>query len=185
MDSDYREDERRRREAAQASTAEVLGGRAVPQRALKQMLSVRLEPDLLQDLRLFADQHDMSVSDVLRQAAVEFLNRTRRVPFVVTVTTIQHQKPISATWSQGSQTTAGLVGASQDRMASLCNDLVQFEAFLALPGSTRSAGGASPRRWKAPRQGWRQTCRDIQEARHNPELPWRRAGYESAGQAGR
>jgi hypothetical protein len=157
MDSDYREDERRRREAAQASTAEVLGGRAVPQRALKQMLSVRLEPDLLQDLRLFADQHDMSVSDVLRQAAVEFLNRTRRVPFVATVTTMQHQKPISVIWSQGSQTGTGLVGASRSQVASLCNSRVQFEPVSEL--DVQPTGGASPGRRKGPRPGRRETCR--------------------------
>ena len=117
MDSDHREDERRRREAAQAGTAEVLGGRAVPPRALKQMLSVRLEPELLRDLRLFAEEHDMSVSDVLRQAAVEFLNRTRQAPFVVTTAPTHRQQSIGVTWSQGNQTGTGLVAASRRKSA--------------------------------------------------------------------
>jgi hypothetical protein len=117
MDSDYREDERRRREAAQAGTAEVLGGRAVPPRALKQMLSVRLEPELLRDLRLFADEHHMSVSDVLRQAAVEFLNRTRQAPFTVTTTPLHRQESVSVTWSQGNQTSTGLIATSPTQAA--------------------------------------------------------------------
>ena len=109
MDRDYREDERRRREAAQAGTAEVLAGQEVRPRALKQMLSLRLEPELLRDLRLFADEHDISVSDVLRQAAVEFLNGTRRTPFMVTTTPTSRDESISLTWSQGNQTFTGLM----------------------------------------------------------------------------
>jgi hypothetical protein len=31
---------------------------------------------------------------------------------------MQHQKPISVTWSQGSQTGTGLVGASRSQIAS-------------------------------------------------------------------
>jgi hypothetical protein len=117
MDSDYRADERRRREAAQAATAEVLGGQEVPPRALKQMLSLRLEPELLRDLRLFADQHNLSVSDVLRQAAVEFLDRARRAPFIVTTMSAQTQQSINLTWSQGSPTSTGLIATSHEQVA--------------------------------------------------------------------
>jgi hypothetical protein len=117
MDSDYKADERRRREAAQATTAEVQGGQAVPPRSLKQMLSLRLEPELLRDLRLFADQHDLSVSDVLRQAAVEFLDRISRAPFVVTTMPTQTKQSISLTWSQGSSTSSGLIATSHRQVA--------------------------------------------------------------------
>ena len=117
MDSDYRADERRRREAAQAATAEVQGGQAVPPRSLKQMLSLRLEPELLRDLRLFADKHDMSVSDVLRQAAFQFLDRALRAPFVVTTMPMQTQQSINVTWTQGSPTGTGIVAGSNKQVA--------------------------------------------------------------------
>ena len=69
-----REDEKRRREAAQAITAEVEeGGYEVAGRSIKQMVSVRLEAQLLKELRELADQQDVSVSDLLRQAAVELV----------------------------------------------------------------------------------------------------------------
>ena len=73
-----REDEIRRREAAQASTAEVEeGGYEVAGRSIKQMVSVRLEAQLLKELREVAEQQDVSVSDLLRQAAVELLEHWR------------------------------------------------------------------------------------------------------------
>jgi hypothetical protein len=81
------------------------------------MVSLRLEPELLRDLRLFADEHDISISDVLRQAAVEFLNRTRRTPFMVTTTPMYLDESISVTWTQGSQTGTGLITASRKQPA--------------------------------------------------------------------
>ncbi|HUZ52013.1 MAG TPA: hypothetical protein VMU94_05740 [Streptosporangiaceae bacterium] len=117
MDSDKRADEHRRREAAQAATAEVLDGREVPPRSLKQMLSLRLEPELLRDLRLFADAHGLSVSDVLRQAAVDFLDRVRRTPFVFTTRPIDTQQSINSTWSQESSTSSGTVATSNKQVA--------------------------------------------------------------------
>jgi len=113
MDSAKRADERRRREAAQAGTAEVLGGQEVPPRSLKQMLSVRLEPQLLRELRLFADSHELSVSDVLRLAAVEFLDRVRRAPFIVTTTQIETRQSIDANWIPANQTTSGTVAPTK------------------------------------------------------------------------
>ena len=112
MDNDYRADERRRREAAQAGTAEVQGGQAVPPRALKQMLSVRLEPRLLRGLRLYADERDLSVSDVLRQAAIEFLDRARRAAFVLSANPAPVQQSINVTWTHGTPTCTGSVASS-------------------------------------------------------------------------
>jgi hypothetical protein len=117
MDKDMRADEHRRREAAQAGTAEVLGGREVPPRSLKQMLSLRLEPQLLRDLRLFADAHDLSVSDVVRQAAVDFLDRVRQAPFVLTTMPTDTRQSINVTWSQVSPTSSGTVAASDKQVA--------------------------------------------------------------------
>jgi hypothetical protein len=74
MGNDRREDEKRRREAAQAGTAKVEeGGYEVAGRSIRQMVSVRLEAQLLNELRQLAEQQDASVSDLLRRAALEFV----------------------------------------------------------------------------------------------------------------
>jgi Ribbon-helix-helix protein, copG family len=79
-----REDEKRLREAAQAGTAEVEpGGHEVPRRAIKQMVSVRLEAQLLKDLRQLAEQQGLSISDLLRQAAIELVERSRATPVLM------------------------------------------------------------------------------------------------------
>jgi uncharacterized protein (DUF4415 family) len=79
-----RADEKRRREAAQAETAEVQpGGHEVAGRAIKQMVSVRLEAQLVKDLRELAEHQNMSISDLLRQAAVELVGRSRSIPLLV------------------------------------------------------------------------------------------------------
>jgi uncharacterized protein (DUF4415 family) len=75
-----REDEKRRREAAQAVTAEVEeGGYEVAGRSIKQMVSVRLEAQLLKELRQLAEQQGASISDLLRQAAVELVEHRRTI----------------------------------------------------------------------------------------------------------
>jgi Ribbon-helix-helix protein, copG family len=38
------------------------------------MISARLDPELVASLRQFADRHEMSLSDVLREAAVQLLS---------------------------------------------------------------------------------------------------------------
>jgi hypothetical protein len=74
MGNDRREDEKRRREAAQAGAAKVEeGGYEVAGRSIRQMVSVRLEAQLLNELRQLAEQQDASVSDLLRRAALEFV----------------------------------------------------------------------------------------------------------------
>lgn len=81
MPNQHREDEKRRREAAQAHTAEVEpGGHEVAGRSIRQMVSVRLEAQLLKDLRELAETRGESVSDLLREAAVELVARSRRAP---------------------------------------------------------------------------------------------------------
>jgi hypothetical protein len=52
MGNNRREDEKRRREAAQANTAQVEdGGYEVAGRSIKQMVSVRLEPERISIVR--------------------------------------------------------------------------------------------------------------------------------------
>jgi hypothetical protein len=82
MPDKRREDEKRRREAAQANTAKVEeGGYEVAGRSIKQMVSVRLEAQLLKELRQLAEQQGASISDLLRQAAVELVEH-RHTTFV-------------------------------------------------------------------------------------------------------
>ena len=115
MDKDQAADERRRREAAQAGTAEVLSGRAVQARSLSQIISLRLEPQLLRDLRLIAEQQRVSVSDVIRQAAVDLIGRWRRGASILFATQpTQAQQSVTFSWSEHSQTSSG-VTVTEDR----------------------------------------------------------------------
>jgi len=50
-------------------------GRRGEPRRLDQMVSARLDPMLVAALRKFAAAHDMSLSDVLREAALQLLAR--------------------------------------------------------------------------------------------------------------
>ncbi|BCP16821.1 ribbon-helix-helix protein, CopG family [Mycobacterium paraintracellulare] len=84
MPNEHREDEKRRREAAQVVTAEVEpDGHEVTGRSVKQMVSVRLEAQLLKELREFAEIQGVSMSDLLRQAAVELVERSRTASVLV------------------------------------------------------------------------------------------------------
>jgi hypothetical protein len=87
MDNNHpREDEKRRREAAQAATADVEpGGTEVQPRSIKQMVSVRLEAKLLKELRLLASERGLSVSDLLREAAIGLIERSRPISVHVSV----------------------------------------------------------------------------------------------------
>jgi hypothetical protein len=73
---DTNNDEVRRREAAQTGIHEVLGGREVAGRAVKQMVSARLDAQLLKELRQLAQQRDMTISGLIQQSAVELLEKT-------------------------------------------------------------------------------------------------------------
>jgi hypothetical protein len=118
MDDEYRAAEQRSREAAQAGIAKVEGGQEVRSRELKQMLSLRLEPQLLRELREFAEQRGVSVSDVLRQAAVDLLTRASQAQIVVSITQAQTQQPISGISIQSSPTgTGSIAGDRSPRVA--------------------------------------------------------------------
>ena len=64
-------------------------GRQGEPRRLDQMVSARLDPELVATLRDFAARHGISLSDVLREAAVQLLARETAVnviTFDITVT---------------------------------------------------------------------------------------------------
>lgn len=71
--------EQERREAALAAMGgEVLGAREVPAKDILQMLSVRMEPDLIGDLRAVAESRGLKVSELLREAATRLVTEYRQ-----------------------------------------------------------------------------------------------------------
>lgn len=114
-----REDEKRRREAAQASIAEVEpGGHEVAGRSIKQMVSVRLEAQLLKDLRELADEQSMSISDLLRQAAIEVVQRSRTVPVLVHYRRAEASSMLIGGLTTGKQVTSGFSTSSEGAQVS-------------------------------------------------------------------
>ena len=81
-----RESERERREAAFANRGDVIegSGQAVEPRRLSEMVSVRLNGELVARLRALADEWNLTLSDVLRKAAIDMLEEDRflRTPVV-------------------------------------------------------------------------------------------------------
>jgi uncharacterized protein (DUF4415 family) len=118
MSNERREDEKRRREAAQASIVEVEpGGHEVAGRSIKQMVSVRLEAQLLKELRELAEKQEMSVSDLLRQAAVELVERSRTAPVLVHYRRSEASLTIATALTAGRQVTSGLFTTVEDPQA--------------------------------------------------------------------
>jgi hypothetical protein len=117
MDDERRADERLRREAAQAGVAAVEGGQKVRPRTLMQVLSVRFEPQLLRDLRMFADQRGVSVSDIVRQAAVDFLDRARRAQFVVSASQNPAEQSVRNSLIERNPTSIGSITPPGRRVA--------------------------------------------------------------------
>lgn len=87
MTDDQRRSERERREAALATASSCVepGAREVPPARLKQMLSLRMEPELIRAIRTVAESREMSVSDLLREAAMDLVERHRRQPVQIEV----------------------------------------------------------------------------------------------------
>ena len=119
MPNERREDEKRRREAAQASVAEVEpGGHEVAGRSIKQMVSVRLEAQLLKELRELVEKQGVSVSDLLRQAAVELVERSRTTPVRVHYRRAETSSVITSVLTPGRQVTSGFLTTSEDAQVS-------------------------------------------------------------------
>lgn|SRR5262245_2892411 len=86
--------ERQLRELADAQRGEVVpgSGTQLEPRRLDQIVSLRLAPEIIADLRDLADRRGVSVSDLLREGAATVLMAARhttlsKVSFVVTVST--------------------------------------------------------------------------------------------------
>jgi predicted DNA-binding ribbon-helix-helix protein len=78
MSKERRNDEIARRERAQAHAGEVVPGsgkRGKPRR-MAQMVSVRLEGELVSRLRTIAEQRRVTVSDLLREGAEQVVQET-------------------------------------------------------------------------------------------------------------
>jgi hypothetical protein len=118
MPNERREDEKRRREAAQASIAEVEpGGHEVAGRLIKQMVSVRLEAQLLKDLRELAEGQGVSISDLLRQAAVEVVERSRTTPIHVYYRRTKTSSVITSALTPDRQVTSGVFTISDAQVS--------------------------------------------------------------------
>ena len=79
--SERRADEHRRRVLADEHRGEVVDGSGVPvePRKLDQMVSVRLDPAILRELRAIAASRDKTLSAVLRDAAVQYATYAHQV----------------------------------------------------------------------------------------------------------
>lgn len=109
MAEGHREDEKQRREAAQASTAAVEpGGSAVPGRAIKQMVSVRLEAQLLKGLRILAAERGVSISDLLREAAEDLVEESRPATVRMTYHSVGNQQAVVGNMMTGRLATYGV-----------------------------------------------------------------------------
>ncbi len=75
MSDEARRSEQERRELAQQHAGEIVEGsaRVVTPRRLGQMVSLRLEPGLAEALRKLAERRGISLSELLREAAIELL----------------------------------------------------------------------------------------------------------------
>jgi hypothetical protein len=78
-----RASEKERRRLAQDHRGEVVegSGEVIEPRRLDQMLSVRLDPDLVVGLRELAASTGASVSDLLRQGALLVLQEAHSIPY--------------------------------------------------------------------------------------------------------
>jgi Ribbon-helix-helix protein, copG family len=128
MAKDHLDDEKRRREAALAAALDVEpGGREIEGRPLKQMVSVRLEAQLLKDLRTLAAERDVSISDLLRQAAVDLVDRARPAPVHVTFRSVGLPMVVFGWVTAGRSATSGvgqLTNTDQPAVSSGIGDLV-------------------------------------------------------------
>ena len=75
-----RDDEIARRQEADAAFGQetVLSAHEIPSREILQMLSVRMEPSLVAGLREAAEDRNLKVSDLLREAAAAIVDNYHR-----------------------------------------------------------------------------------------------------------
>lgn len=84
---DRRKSERKRRELAQRSRGQVVAGSGEPveARSVTQMLSLRVDPDVVRELRAISKEVGVSVSELLREAALAVVSKYRRHPVTVRI----------------------------------------------------------------------------------------------------
>jgi hypothetical protein len=82
MNDEARRSERERRELAQQHAGEVVegSGRAATPRRLGQMVSLRLDPGLAEALRKLAERRGISLSELLREAAIRYVEAEGTTP---------------------------------------------------------------------------------------------------------
>lgn len=80
MTDDPRKSESSRREAAFANRGEVVedSGEPLAPKRMSEMISVRLDAELVASLRALAAERHISLSDILRSAAVELIAREQQ-----------------------------------------------------------------------------------------------------------
>jgi Arc/MetJ-type ribon-helix-helix transcriptional regulator len=97
MNDEARQSEQERRELAQQHAGEVVegSGRVVTPRRLGQMVSVRLDPGLVDALRELANRGGVTLSDVLRDAATRLLEADQAASRTTTSWRIVSQPMVS------------------------------------------------------------------------------------------
>lgn len=110
--ADRRRDEQARREKAQRHRGKVVAGsgRPLPSRSVPQMVSVRLNPELLSELRTIAEQRGMTLSEVLREAAGSAAAEYRSVPVAweISVVEVGTGTPHPVGWSRNPPSRSGI-----------------------------------------------------------------------------
>lgn len=86
-DKNLGESEEARRDAAQGMRGQVIpgSGRPLRERKLDQMLSLRLDPDIVTELRSVARDYGVSISDLLREAVSNVIRDYRHRAFAVVI----------------------------------------------------------------------------------------------------
>ncbi|MGO9163426.1 MAG: ribbon-helix-helix protein, CopG family [Streptosporangiaceae bacterium] len=82
------------------------------------MVSVRLEAQILRDLRQLAEERGESISDLLRQAAVELIERSRQTAVLVVLRPVGGQQAIPTVLTAGRQATSGVSTSGESPVSS-------------------------------------------------------------------
>lgn len=83
-------------------------GQEIPPRSTPAVMSIRMEAQLLKELRQLAQRCGVTVSDVMRNAAKEYLEKCRQTPVMVTVRSTSISPPILTTMAAGPSPTEQL-----------------------------------------------------------------------------
>lgn len=95
-----REAEIEARRSADEARGEIVegSGERIAARRLPQVISLRLDGELLSALRAYASDKNLSLSDVMRSAAVRFLEEQATVPVLVQLRPVA--QPSSSSYNQ-------------------------------------------------------------------------------------